>query len=466
MEKFDPAKQQTRSECADLELANQDKSIVDIKEFHQNEVKISSELSAFGLVMSQMNIADSHEFDLKYAQFWEEASEDKQLLSVLICEIDFFDAYNKNYGHQAAAFMLLVIALALKNQCEKFGCFLARSKGDKFSILIKGGDLAKTRAIAEALHQSVEKSKTEHKHSSVSDIVTLSIGFSSVYPISRKDLITTADRALSLSQGSGCNQVSRHFEPQKPVLDVADNSEQQRAEALNQKIDEPVKQQKPALDAADNSEQQRAEALTQKIDEPVKQQKPALDVAGNSHQQRAEALTKQINEPVKQQKSLLGVADNSVLQRAEALTKQINEPVKQQKSLLGVADNSVPQRAEALTQKIDEPVKQQKSLLGVADNSVPQRAEKVTSKLSKSVNKLKEVLNLAGNSDAQEVEKVTEKINEVVDQEKSKSEFNSASDSDLQRQEKATAENAEYERMKSELELMKSQTSFKPRSYY
>ncbi len=198
MEQYNQTGRQISCESSDFKSANQDgesKAIVDIAKYQQTEAKVSSETSAFGLVMSQMNIADRHEFDTHYAQLWEEASEEKQLLSVLICEIDFFEAYNENYGHQAAAFMLLVVGLALKNICEEFDCFLARCKGDKFAILIKGGDLTKTREVAEALRQTVEKSQTEHKYSSVSDIVTLSIGVSSTYPTSMNMLMKEADTA-------------------------------------------------------------------------------------------------------------------------------------------------------------------------------------------------------------------------------------------------------------------------------
>ncbi|WP_413698481.1 diguanylate cyclase domain-containing protein [Psychromonas sp. KJ10-10] len=60
-------------------------------------------------------------------------------MSVLICEIDYFDNYKEHYGQQGSAFMLLVIGLALKNTCEKFGCYLAHYRGDEFAILIKGG---------------------------------------------------------------------------------------------------------------------------------------------------------------------------------------------------------------------------------------------------------------------------------------------------------------------------------------
>lgn len=168
----------------------------------------SSESSAFAQVMSQMNIADLNTFELHYEKLWQQASEDKEALSVLICEIDYFKAYNAHYGHQAAAFMLLVVALELKKKSEQFGFFLARYKADKFVILIKGSDLKKVELIAESLRQNVEKSKTEHEFSKAKNIVTLSIGISYIYPTSMSMLMKEADSALSVAQVSGNKQVS------------------------------------------------------------------------------------------------------------------------------------------------------------------------------------------------------------------------------------------------------------------
>ncbi|MDA7746021.1 diguanylate cyclase [Psychromonas sp.] len=182
--------------------------VVNIKKYQQSEEKQTSELSAFEQVMKQMNIADRESFDSKFAQLWNEASDDKELLSVLICEIDFFDEYNENYGHQASSFMLLVIALALKTACEDHGCYLARYKGNEFGILIKGSDAESAVQIAEKLRYAVEKTRTENKYSTVADVVTVSIGVSSVYPTSMQVEIKQAGSALCTAKMSGRNQVS------------------------------------------------------------------------------------------------------------------------------------------------------------------------------------------------------------------------------------------------------------------
>ncbi|WP_022941601.1 diguanylate cyclase domain-containing protein [Psychromonas hadalis] len=187
--------------------ATKGEAVVDISKYQTSEEKVSSKRSAFEQVMSQMNIADRHAFDAQYDKYWQQASDEGELLSVLICEIDFFNAYNDNYGHQGAAFMLLVIGLALKNSCEKFGCFLAHYRDDEFAILIKGGDVETSLKIAEALRLAVEVSRTEHKHSQVSDVVTLSIGISSIYPTSMKVLMQKSANALHSAKKSGRNQV-------------------------------------------------------------------------------------------------------------------------------------------------------------------------------------------------------------------------------------------------------------------
>jgi len=202
------------------ELDDEGKAVVDIAQYRQPE---SAETSAFDKVMSQMNIADRSAFDKKYDQLWNEASIEKQLLSVLLCEIDFFKAYNDNYGHQGASFMLLVVGLALKNICDKYDCFLAHYQKEEFGILLKGGDEEKVLEIAEELRQAVESSKTEHKFSKVSRVVTLSIGVSSVYPNSMVTLIENANGTLHQAQVSGRNQVYADF-PQEGDISAARGS--------------------------------------------------------------------------------------------------------------------------------------------------------------------------------------------------------------------------------------------------
>ena len=203
-----------------LEGKNGDNTdVVHIAKYKQPEEAVSAEISAFEQVMSQMNIADRRAFDNKYSQLWQEASDESALLSVMLCEIDFFKAYNDNYGHQGASFMLLVVGLALKKTCEEHGCFLARYENEEFAILMKGGTEEQALAVAESLRQAVELSRTEHKYSSVSKIVTLSIGVSSVYPNSMKILVREANRALSDAKADGRNQVSGNFPHKNNLID-------------------------------------------------------------------------------------------------------------------------------------------------------------------------------------------------------------------------------------------------------
>jgi len=206
---------------------------------HQEE-KQTSESSAFEQVMMQMNIADRTSFDKKYMEMWNEASENDEMLSLMICEIDFFKAYNDNYGHQGASFMLLVIALALKTTCEEYDCFLGRYKGDEFGILLKGGDEHSANEVAEKLRAAVEKSRTEHKFSDVSDIVTLSVGLSSFYPTSAKVVMNQASSALVDAKSSGRNKVVGHIgqeQTSQTVINstIANNIDNKSVEIVTEK---------------------------------------------------------------------------------------------------------------------------------------------------------------------------------------------------------------------------------------
>lgn len=239
----------------DYKLDTDGEAVVNIKNYQQPEAEEeqNSEVSAFEQVMKQMNINDRISFDQKYAQLWNEASDTQEMLSVLICEIDFFKEYHENYGQQAASFMLLVIALALKTTCEEHDCYLARYNGDEFGILIKGSDARSASEVAEQLRSAVEKSRTEHKYSTVADIVTLSIGVSSVYPTSMKVEMQQAVVALSNAKVAGRNQVAASL-----------NFNNNRGESV------PAIESQPIIDSQTLEDQQDVEFLSMMQDMGIK----------------------------------------------------------------------------------------------------------------------------------------------------------------------------------------------------
>ena len=221
---------------------HRNEDIVNIAEYKGTE---KSESAAFAAVMSQMNIADRNTFDKQFLKSWNESSEKNELLSVLVCEIDFFKEYLDNYGQQGASFMLLVVGLALKTKCEQLGYFLAHYEKEEFAILIKGGTDKNALDIAEDLRQSVESSRTEHKYSRVADFVTLSIGIASVYPTSTHMLMKDTNNALNEAKTFGRNQISVHF----PKVDK--NREKEAKQVA--KESEPVKENTPKIAFADRA---------------------------------------------------------------------------------------------------------------------------------------------------------------------------------------------------------------------
>jgi diguanylate cyclase (GGDEF)-like protein len=264
------------SENVDAEFNK--KGIVDMETYKHNDTGAA----AFKQVMSQMNIADRNAFDKKFTQQWNEASANKELLSVLVCEIDFFKEYTDNYGQQGASFMLLVIALALKNICEQNNYFLAQYDKEEFAILIKGSNPEKIAEAAENLRLAVENSKTEHKFSKINKIITLSIGVSSVYPKSMQMLKKLTNSALSNAKNGGRNKVFGHFpendvKPSPTIKNTVEETPSKDIEATSEinkvippEIDEVVKKETSEIEKILSSEKEAEDELIIDIeDEPT-----------------------------------------------------------------------------------------------------------------------------------------------------------------------------------------------------
>lgn len=157
----------------------------------------------FDLVMSQMNIADSIAFKTNLAQQWQNAANKNQLLSLVFCEIDFLNEYVEHYGTEGASFMLISVALILKNICDEHNCFLARNDQLGFSVILQGATPLEVQSFADKLCGAIKQSQTEHKYSKIDNFITLSIGISALYPSTKKNLKETAKSRLAMARKEG-----------------------------------------------------------------------------------------------------------------------------------------------------------------------------------------------------------------------------------------------------------------------
>ncbi|WP_284205173.1 GGDEF domain-containing protein [Psychromonas marina] len=190
-----------------------------------------------------MDIAAPADFNHAFAQQWQTAADKKQLLSVLLCEIDYYPEYVEHYGIQGASFMLISIALSLKNICEKNHCLLSYNEQHGFTILAKGTTAVAVQAIGERLCEVVANAKTEHKHTQVNDFITLSVGISSLFPTTKSMLQNNAKNALNEAKIAGGNNVnspsSMAAKSEPKVYHAATNETQnieEKSETENQKM--------------------------------------------------------------------------------------------------------------------------------------------------------------------------------------------------------------------------------------
>jgi diguanylate cyclase (GGDEF)-like protein len=127
-------------------------------------------------------------------------------LCVAIGDIDFFKNYNDHYGHPMGDSCLRSIGTALIKLKEIMGVYVARVGGEEFAILWFEKDVSHVNDIVSCLYSLIKELNIPHEKSSVSKIITLSIG---VYieklgnPTDVRTLYNLADKALYEAKGNG-----------------------------------------------------------------------------------------------------------------------------------------------------------------------------------------------------------------------------------------------------------------------
>ncbi len=137
------------------------------------------------------------------------------MLSFLMCDVDFFKRYNDRYGHAEGDVCLKRVAAALRESFKRASDLPARYGGEEFSVIIPNTPPEHVLLLAEALRQRLEKEAIPHESSDIAPVVTVSIGVVSA-PITRdRDrawYIKQADDALYRSKAEGRNRVTHTIE--------------------------------------------------------------------------------------------------------------------------------------------------------------------------------------------------------------------------------------------------------------
>ena len=141
---------------------------------------------------------------------WARAVRENTTVAVIMVDIDFFKAYNDTYGHLAGDECLKRVARQLKNNIKRPADLVARYGGEEFAIVLPNTDVQGAEVIAENCRKSIETLAIVHGASSVSSVVTVSLGVAGSREAQCRaatDLFEGADSALYQAKQLGRNRV-------------------------------------------------------------------------------------------------------------------------------------------------------------------------------------------------------------------------------------------------------------------
>lgn len=165
-------------------------------------IKATEEL---GMLDPLTSIYNRRGFDVRMNLEWLRAIRDKTSLSLAVADVDFFKAYNDNYGHVQGDVLLRSLAKEFLSMLKRPADFVGRWGGEEFVIVLPCTDSSGAFSHLEEIRKSVQQM-------SIPDLptATISIGFSSIIPTaksSKEGFFLQADKALYKAKHAGRNRV-------------------------------------------------------------------------------------------------------------------------------------------------------------------------------------------------------------------------------------------------------------------
>ncbi|MBN3960212.1 diguanylate cyclase [Nostoc sp. NMS8] len=156
-------------------------------------------------------VANRRCFNGRLQAEWKRLAREQQPLSLIFFDVDKFKLYNDYYGHLAGDDCLNRIAQTVQQTVHRPADLVARYGGEEFSVLLPNTDLAGAIKVAQSIQQVIYAQAIPHAKSDIKNIVTLSLGITSLIPawdVKPDTLIALADRAMYNAKQEGRDRYS------------------------------------------------------------------------------------------------------------------------------------------------------------------------------------------------------------------------------------------------------------------
>ena len=182
--------------------------ITERKQIEEELVRLQKEFRELSYKDGLTGAANRRMFDSVLELEWSNAQRNRQPLSVILLDIDFFKQYNDCYGHIQGDECLKRVAQALGKVATRARDFFARYGGEEFVLVLPETDEAAAHKVAERCRSAIFKEQIPHAASAAGQMLTISLGVGTVQPGPHDDMtafIESVDRQLYLAKQRGRN---------------------------------------------------------------------------------------------------------------------------------------------------------------------------------------------------------------------------------------------------------------------
>lgn len=135
----------------------------------------------------------------------------RETLSLFMCDVDHFKAYNDHLGHLEGDRCLTLVAGAIADTFRRAEDLAARYGGEEFAVILPGLPAGAAARLADAFRARLAEIALVHPRSPTGRLVTVSIGVASAAVTEGRDarwFVSAADEALYASKNAGRDRVT------------------------------------------------------------------------------------------------------------------------------------------------------------------------------------------------------------------------------------------------------------------
>ena len=171
---------------------------------------LATTLEGVSPVCQVTGLANRRHFDEEFESEWRRATGEKKPMSLVIVEVDEFEAYAENYGNQASDTLLKRVVQSIKGFGRRSGDLAGRFEEQKLAVMLPGCDARNSTRLADALRKHIETIKVAHAGAKSHNTVTVHVGVATIKParsLPNAELQKRADAALYEARFQGGNKV-------------------------------------------------------------------------------------------------------------------------------------------------------------------------------------------------------------------------------------------------------------------